>query len=58
MDLVVTVALALLVLGLVAYVIGRATQRSNQRMRGGSEDQRRADDGGSGPYSDYGSPMG
>lgn len=52
------VALALVVLGLLAWGFGRMASRQQASMRGGSEDLRRADDGGDPGYSDFTSPMG
>lgn len=55
---VVIAVLVVAAFGMLAYLISVATRTSTARMRGGSHDQRRADDGGPGSYSDYTSPMG
>jgi branched-subunit amino acid ABC-type transport system permease component len=58
MVVVIGGVVSVLVVVLLAYLVGRSTTQANDRMRGVSDDQRRADDGGTGHYSDYGSPMG
>lgn len=46
-----------LVIALAAWVAS-ISARQQRRMRGESDDTRRADDGGDRGFTDYGSPMG
>jgi hypothetical protein len=55
---VIGVLLSLAMVGFIVWALARQSAGEQADMRYVPDDLRRADDGGSAPFTDYGSPMG